>query len=150
MYSNRRQSDQLPTSCPRGQTGLHNYETALELASKYDPLRQQAEDKRYHSLETGHLLLFPTTPLSPKDVVGYRPSHQSTPVSVTRRWCCRTMSQLYRFVHSSDAPACNISGREKDAREQYIFRSYSTSTLNAMRFDENPFTCRCEKEGKKA
>ena len=30
--------------------------------------------------------------------------------------------------------------------KQNIFRSYNTSTLNAMRFDENPFTCQCEKK----
>ena len=50
------------------------------------------------------------------------------------------------------APACAISGM-KDARthlKQYIFQSYSISTFNAMRFDENPFTCLCEKENKKA
>ena len=37
-------------------------------------------------------------------------------------------------------PACKISGL-KNARthlKQCIFRSYSTSTVSAMRFDENP------------
>ena len=29
--------------------------------------------------------------------------------------------------------------------KQYIFRSSDTSTFNAMRFDENPFTHQCEK-----
>ena len=32
------------------------------------------------------------------------------------------------------------------ASKQYIFRSYNTSTVNVVRFDENPFTCQCEKE----
>ena len=36
------------------------------------------------------------------------------------------------------------------AYKQYIFKSYNTSTFNAVRFDENPFTCHCEKEDKKA
>ena len=34
--------------------------------------------------------------------------------------------------------------------KQYIFRSYNTFTFSATRFDENPFTCQCEKEDKKA
>ena len=34
--------------------------------------------------------------------------------------------------------------------KQYIFRSYSTSTFNDMRFDENPFTRQWEKEDRKA
>ena len=43
------------------------------------------------------------------------------------------------------APACNISGL-KDA--QCVFRSYDTSTFNAVSFDENPFASQCEKENK--
>ena len=35
------------------------------------------------------------------------------------------------------------------ACKEYIFQSYNTSTFSAMRFDENPFTCQCEKENKK-
>ena len=34
--------------------------------------------------------------------------------------------------------------------KQFIFRSYNTSTFNAMRFDANPFSCQCEKEDKEA
>ena len=34
--------------------------------------------------------------------------------------------------------------------KQCIFLSYSTSAFNATRFDENPFSCWCEKEDKKA
>ena len=36
------------------------------------------------------------------------------------------------------------------ACKQYIFRSYNTSTFNAMPFDGDPLTCRCEEEDKKA
>ena len=36
------------------------------------------------------------------------------------------------------------------ACKQYIFRSYDTSTVNAMRFEENPFTCQSENENEKA
>ena len=37
------------------------------------------------------------------------------------------------------------------AYRQYIFLSYSTSTLNAVQFDKkNPFSCQCETEDKKA
>ena len=32
------------------------------------------------------------------------------------------------------------------ACKQYIFRSYNTSTFNAMRFDENRLTRQCENE----
>ena len=34
--------------------------------------------------------------------------------------------------------------------KQYIFQSYNASTLNALNFDKNPFTCQCETEDKKA
>ena len=49
------------------------------------------------------------------------------------------------------APACKMSGLKVDGhpRKQSVFWLYVTSTLNAMRFDENPFTCRCEKEKEK-
>ena len=33
--------------------------------------------------------------------------------------------------------------------KQYFFQSYNTSTLNAMRFGENPFPCECEKKQEK-
>ena len=50
------------------------------------------------------------------------------------------------------APACKISGL-KDARTRLqtvpYFRSY-TPAFNAVRFDNNPFTCQCETEDKKA
>ena len=36
------------------------------------------------------------------------------------------------------------------ACKHIIFQSYDTSTFNAMRFNENPFTRQCEKENKKA
>ena len=36
------------------------------------------------------------------------------------------------------------------AWKQYIFRSFNTSTFNAVTFDENPFTRQCEKEDKNA
>ena len=32
------------------------------------------------------------------------------------------------------------------ASKWYIFRSFNTSTFNAMRFDENPLTCQCKKK----
>ena len=35
------------------------------------------------------------------------------------------------------------------AYKQYIFRSY-TFIFNSMHFDENSFTCQCEKDDKKA
>ena len=34
--------------------------------------------------------------------------------------------------------------------KQYIFRSYNSSTFNAVRFDESPFTWQSEKDDKKA
>ena len=34
------------------------------------------------------------------------------------------------------------------ACKQYVFRSYGTSTFSAVHFNENPFTCRREKEDK--
>ena len=39
---------------------------------------------------------------------------------------------------------------DERAWNQYIFRSYNTSTFNAMRFYKNPVTCQYEKEDKKA
>ena len=65
-----------------------------------------------------------------------------------RRLCCCTCVLLvFRvLIHSLNPftlPACKISGL-KDAQMHlqtvYIFRSYNTSALNAMRFDENPFS----------
>ena len=50
------------------------------------------------------------------------------------------------------APACKASGLKVHGRacKQHVFWLYITSTFNAIRFDENPFTCQCEKENKKA
>ena len=45
-------------------------------------------------------------------------------------------------------PGWKTHGRA--ACKEYIFRSYNTSTLNAKHFDENPFTCQCEKEDRNA
>ena len=52
-------------------------------------------------------------------------------------------------VNPFAAPACNISGL-KDAGTRSIFSCLITSTFSGMRCDENPFTCQCEKEDKKA
>ena len=35
------------------------------------------------------------------------------------------------------------------ACKQYMFRSRDTATFSDVRFDENPFTCQCEKEEKR-
>ena len=57
-------------------------------------------------------------------------------------------------INPFTAPACKISGLSEgctDKRLQtYIFRSYNTSTFNAMRFDENPSFRQCEIEDRKA
>ena len=45
------------------------------------------------------------------------------------------------FFNPFAALVCTISG----VKDPCIF-----PVLNAMFFDENPFTCRCKKEGKKA
>ena len=52
-------------------------------------------------------------------------------------------------INPFTAPACKISGL-KDARTRLIANSIvsgsiNTSTFNAMRFDEDLFTCQCEK-----
>ena len=36
------------------------------------------------------------------------------------------------------------------ACKQHIFQSYKKSTFTAIRLDESPFTCHCEKENRKA
>ena len=51
-----------------------------------------------------------------------------------------SLSQPVKF------PGWIIYGR---ACKRYIFRSYNIYFFNAMRFDENPFTCQCEKQDKK-
>ena len=56
------------------------------------------------------------------------------------------------FVLTPSLPQpVKFPGRKMDGRvrKQYIFRSYNVSTFNAMRFNENPFPCQCEKENKK-
>ena len=55
-------------------------------------------------------------------------------------------------INPFTGPACNISGL-KDARtrlQTVYFRAYDTSTGNAVRCDETPFTCQCEKQDKEA
>ena len=49
--------------------------------------------------------------------------------------------------HLVQFPGWKMHGR---AREQCIFRLYNTSTFNAIRSDEKPFTCRSGKEDHKA
>ena len=45
-----------------------------------------------------------------------------------------------------------ISGWKMHGRacKQYISRFYNPSTFSAIRYDESPFTCHCEKENQKA
>ena len=84
-------------------------------------------------------------------------AHEATPKTTFTLYCCvasnggmllmseraslpqhvKILKFLSRKVH-----ACTC--------KQYIFQSYCTSTFNAMRFDQNLFTCQCKKEGKKA
>ena len=51
------------------------------------------------------------------------------------------------------APSCKLMSGLKDARSclhaNSRFSGPLTSTFNAVRFDENPFTCQCEKETKR-
>ena len=47
--------------------------------------------------------------------------------------------KIKKFSGLTDARTC----------KQSIFRCYSTSTLNAVRLGENPFTCRCKKQKQK-
>ena len=60
---------------------------------------------------------------------------------------------LILIINPFAAPACKISGL-KDAwtclKNSTFFWSYHTSTFNAMRFDDNPFTHQYKKEKKKA
>ena len=57
------------------------------------------------------------------------------------------------FNASLPHPACNMSGL-KDARVRLLYRVFSGPVtrllLNAKRFDENLFTCQCEKDNRKA
>ena len=78
------------------------------------------------------------------------PSHPPTPTRTSWNLSqCRCLFGDKLGVNPFTAPACTISGLN-DARtrlkKQYIFWSYNTYTFNAMRFDENPLTCQCEKE----
>ena len=75
-------------------------------------------------------------------------------VSLTMFWTHNLMVRWrseMTFNHFP-APVCNISGLNLLGHpcQQSIFWLYITSTLNATRFDENVFTCQCEKENKKA
>ena len=51
-------------------------------------------------------------------------------------------------INPFTALACKISGLKGARRhlQTAYFRVYNPSTFNAMRFDEKPFTSRCEKE----
>ena len=72
----------------------------------------------------------------------YRPSIRDPPsLSVSLPCLTPSLPRPVKF------PGWKTHGR---ACKQYIFRSCSTSTFNAMCFDENPFTCQRETEDKKA
>ena len=66
---------------------------------------------------------------------------------------CVVINALYEGLafNPFTAPACTISGlNDAQTRQQtYMFRSYNTSTFNAMHFYENPFKSECEKENEK-
>ena len=63
------------------------------------------------------------------------------------------MHQFHSF-NTFTAPGCKISGLKMHGRacKRYILQSYGydKSAFNAMSFDENPFTCHCQKEDKNA
>ena len=61
--------------------------------------------------------------------------------------CKRDQSE--KNLHCPSLENFRAEGHGKSL-QMYIFRSYNTSTLNALRFDENSFQCQCEKEDKKA
>ena len=55
-------------------------------------------------------------------------------------------------INPFTAPACTISGL-KDAQtylQTVYFLVLQQSTFNVILFDENAFTCQCEKDDKKA
>ena len=57
---------------------------------------------------------------------------------------------LYGLITSSLSQPVKGPGRRcTDAPANRIFYGPITSIFNAMRFDENPLTCLCGKEGKK-
>ena len=70
------------------------------------------------------------------------------------RSCRLVMATHVRSVvfNPITALAYTVSGEKISAcmhLKQYILRSYSTFTFNAVRFGENPFKCSCEKEAEK-
>ena len=69
------------------------------------------------------------------------------------RWQCVKWEAFGdKNINPFTAPDCKIS-RLNDAQthlQMYIFCSYNTSAFSAMRFDENPFKCQCEKDDEKA
>ena len=58
-----------------------------------------------------------------------------------------SFTQRIRFVNPFTTPSCKVTGL-KTARTQLqtIFSGPITSTFNATRFDDNPFTCQCPKK----
>jgi len=65
---------------------------------------------------------------------------------------CMPASVFGCSVNTFTPPACKYFRVERctDAPANSIFYGPIRSVFNAVRFDENPFTCQCEKENKKA
>ena len=54
------------------------------------------------------------------------------------------------FCHDKSMLVATKRCGDKHANSIFCGHIFSTSTFNAMSFDENPFTCQCEKEDKNA
>ena len=61
----------------------------------------------------------------------------------------RRLQSVHCSQYSQYIAVSTVSTLHGGACSQYIFRSGNLSTFNAMRLDENPFTCQCEKEKKR-
>ena len=66
-------------------------------------------------------------------------------------WTCVTIPSWIKILTPSMPQPVKFTGWKLHGHScrQSISRSFNTSTFNAKRFYENPFTCRCEKENKK-
>jgi len=107
---------------------------AYKCGHRIDALRWQIKNKIKIIKKMARLSLINMQPLNGWDLF---------PALFDRQWCGPLTPSLPLHVKFAGWKM------QRRACKQYIFRSYDASNFNAVRLDENPFTCQCEKKTKR-
>ena len=92
---------------------------------------------------------FSMLPHNQIQLIHQQPSNPKPPLVL--QFSCLTTHHIFTITPSVPQPVKFLGWKmDGHSHKQYIFWSYSASPLNAMHFDENLFTCQCEKEKKRA